>query len=568
MSISVPHDISAVHGSLPRVHYNLWNPTTNSGIDAAAQQIRRPSMAPLAQQGLSLSLSPQQASYGQYRQDREMLVSPSSTSEATNGMPGLQGMLMGSKYLKAAQQLLDEVVNFSKGVKDDSPKASKNQMKANRDADEGAGEEVGLKRASELTTVERQELQMKKAKLAGMLDEVEQRYRQYHQQMQIVVSSFEAMAGFGSARTYTSLALQTISKQFRCLKDAITGQIRATSRRRLQARFVDHHLRQQRALQQLGMMQHNAWRPQRGLPERAVSVLRAWLFEHFLHPYPKDTDKLMLAKQTGLTRSQVSNWFINARVRLWKPMVEEMYMEETKDQEHQHNNGDDRPSKRELNEDSGGPMEGSPSGTQKQADSLLTREDDSTNPKLNPSMIPTSDLAGIIRMKETAPYGDDSSLTLEKFKKARAEEASLHMNGLPHAMHMGMDFKPIATNRDFFTVNRRSVEDGGYSFGAFPMGDLGRFDPEQFAPRFSGNGVSLTLGLPHCESLSLSGTQPSFLSAESIPLGRRLEIGGETGDFCNLRNNAPGTHPSNAFENINMQNRKGFAAPLLPDFVT
>jgi hypothetical protein len=41
----------------------------------------------------------------------------------------------------------------------------------------------------------------------------------------------------------------------------------------------------------------------------------------------------MLAKQTGLTRSQVSNWFINARVRLWKPMVEEMYAEEMKDEE-------------------------------------------------------------------------------------------------------------------------------------------------------------------------------------------------------------------------------------------
>ena len=121
--------------------------------------------------------------------------------------------------------------------------------------------------------------------------------------MQLVVSSFEQAAGIGSAKSYTSLALQTISRQFRCLKDAIMSQIKATNKSlgeedttnggsKLEGggvgsrlRFVDHQLRQQRALQQLGMMQHNAWRPQRGLPERAVSVLRAWLFEHFLHPY-------------------------------------------------------------------------------------------------------------------------------------------------------------------------------------------------------------------------------------------------------------------------------------------
>lgn len=30
---------------------------------------------------------------------------------------------------------------------------------------------------------------------------------------------------------------------------------------------------------------------------------------------------------------QVSNWFINARVRLWKPMVEEMYQQETNEEE-------------------------------------------------------------------------------------------------------------------------------------------------------------------------------------------------------------------------------------------
>jgi hypothetical protein len=127
---------------------------------------------------------------------------------------------------------------------------------------------------------------------------VEQRYRQYHGQMQAVSSSFEAAAGAGSARTYTALALLTISRQFRFLRDAIAAQVRAASRALgeddagvgggrtvgSRLRYIDHQLRQQRALQQLGMMQGGAWRPQRGLPERSVSILRAWLFEHFLHP--------------------------------------------------------------------------------------------------------------------------------------------------------------------------------------------------------------------------------------------------------------------------------------------
>lgn len=121
--------------------------------------------------------------------------------------------------------------------------------------------------------------------------------------MQIVRESFEQAAGMGSAKTYTALALKTISKQFRCLKDAIQGQIRAANKilgddqeggsgssaggkiEGSRLKYIDHQIRQQRALQQLGMIQNpNAWRPQRGLPERSVSVLRAWLFEHFLHP--------------------------------------------------------------------------------------------------------------------------------------------------------------------------------------------------------------------------------------------------------------------------------------------
>lgn len=130
-----------------------------------------------------------------------------------------------------------------------------------------------------------------------LLLQVDRRYKQYYHQMQIVVSSFDVIAGSGAAKPYTALALQTISQHFRCLRDAISGQIRAT-RKSLgeqdssinqgmgiaRLRYIDQQLRQQRAMQQFGMMQQHAWRPQRGLPESSVSVLRAWLFEHFLHP--------------------------------------------------------------------------------------------------------------------------------------------------------------------------------------------------------------------------------------------------------------------------------------------
>ncbi|CAA6667230.1 unnamed protein product [Spirodela intermedia] len=208
--------------------------------------------------------------------------------------PGLSDLpcpITNSKYLKAAQQLLEEVVN-----------SKSDEMHQN--TDDSAPNSV-----SEVSATDKQELHNKMTKLLNMLDEVDRRYKQYYHQMQAVVTSFDRIAGSGAAKPYTALALQTISRHFRSLRDAIDAQIRA---RRIggihRLRYVDQKLKQERAFQQ------HAWRPQRGLPETSVSILRAWLFEHFLHPYPKDSDKLVLARQTGLTRNQ--------------PMVEEMYKEE------------------------------------------------------------------------------------------------------------------------------------------------------------------------------------------------------------------------------------------------
>ncbi|KAL8171551.1 hypothetical protein V2J09_023355 [Rumex salicifolius] len=158
--------------------------------------------------------------------------------------------------------------------------------------------------------------------------------------MQSAVSSFESVAGLANAAPFISFAIKAVSKHFHCLKKAILDYINFTSTGSSNDdyrngknssvlfssdRSHEHGQMPHQQLQFRGSMQHPIWRTQRGFPEKAVAVLRTWLFENFLHPYPTDTDKEMLARRTGLSRSQVSNWFTNARVRLWKPMVEEIH---------------------------------------------------------------------------------------------------------------------------------------------------------------------------------------------------------------------------------------------------
>uniref|UniRef100_A0A7N0VGE7 Homeobox domain-containing protein n=1 Tax=Kalanchoe fedtschenkoi TaxID=63787 RepID=A0A7N0VGE7_KALFE len=266
-------------------------------------------------------------------------------------------LIRHSKYLTPAQELLNEFCSLGSKQSEhhhyhQQKKSSK--QKVNRvnqwDHNDHAGtcSNEDSSRPHNLNSLELLELQKRKAQLLSMLEEVDRRYKHYCDQMKAVVSSFEAAAGNGAATVYSALASKAMSRHFRCLRDGIVDQIRATKKamgekddqvalgttrgETPRLRLLDQTLRQQKAFQQLNMMECHPWRPQRGLPERSVSVLRAWLFEHFLHPYPTDVDKHILARQTGLSRSQVSNWFINARVRLWKPMVEEMYMEEAKEE--------------------------------------------------------------------------------------------------------------------------------------------------------------------------------------------------------------------------------------------
>eukprot|EP00268_Persea_americana_P037258 TRINITY_DN3691_c0_g2_i2.p1 TRINITY_DN3691_c0_g2~~TRINITY_DN3691_c0_g2_i2.p1 ORF type:complete len:760 (-),score=192.40 TRINITY_DN3691_c0_g2_i2:46-2325(-) len=263
-------------------------------------------------------------------------------------------VLRNSKYRKAAQELLEEFCSVGRGhLKTSRHGRHNSSIHPNPNPVGGASSAGGSSSSSKdppsLSPNDRFEHQRRKAKLISMLDEVDRKYNHYCEQMQMVVNSFDTVMGFGAAAPYTALARKAMSRHFRCLKDAIVAQLKhtceilgekdgvgtsgVTKGETPRLRILDQSLRQQRAFNQIGMMEQEAWRPQRGLPERSVNILRAWLFEHFLHPYPSDADKHLLARQTGLSRNQVSNWFINARVRLWKPMVEEMYQQESKEEE-------------------------------------------------------------------------------------------------------------------------------------------------------------------------------------------------------------------------------------------
>ncbi|KXG40302.1 homeobox protein BEL1 homolog [Sorghum bicolor] len=257
--------------------------------------------------------------------------------------------LRGSRFLVPAQQVLQEFCSLpvdSSSAAASSKRASKpSSHQQQEDGGEGSSSSASWAPSLQIQAMDALELQRLKDKLYIMLEEVDRRYRRYCEQMRALAGGFEAVAGERAAAAYTALASRTISRHFRSLRDGVVAQLQA-ARRALgekdvavpgmtrgdtpRLRVLDQCIRQQKALTQAGMVEAHPWRPQRGLPERAVTILRAWLFEHFLHPYPSDVDKHILARQTGLSRSQVSNWFINARVRLWKPMVEEMYVEEMK----------------------------------------------------------------------------------------------------------------------------------------------------------------------------------------------------------------------------------------------
>jgi hypothetical protein len=137
-------------------------------------------------QGLSLSLNTQiLAPSLPYWSIKPDMLTPSSYHDSLRvddiRMKNMQSeasrAIRHSRYLKAAQEVLDEVVNVWKNIKQKAQKEQTEPGKADGKETDGGPkiegpQESGANAVPELSTAEKQELQNKMAKLMAMLDEV------------------------------------------------------------------------------------------------------------------------------------------------------------------------------------------------------------------------------------------------------------------------------------------------------------------------------------------------------------------------------------------------------------
>ncbi len=66
------------------------------------------------------------------------------------------------------------------------------------------------------------------------------------------------------------------------------------------------------------------------LPKPVTNYLMKWFSDHLSHPYPTDEEKAHLMRHTGLTASQISNWFINARRRKVVGLLQQQHLQQSR----------------------------------------------------------------------------------------------------------------------------------------------------------------------------------------------------------------------------------------------
>lgn len=159
-------------------------PTSGAEMGLQTQLLMANAASAVQHQGLSLSLGTQgvPVSLYQYRQAQAGMaaaafLSPNQASvAATRSAQSIY--VQNSRYLKAARELLDEVVNVQDAIKRKGDKSQQGkdsgggEGKDAETSDEKAGEHEGNSSAPELSPSERQDLQNKVSALMALLDQV------------------------------------------------------------------------------------------------------------------------------------------------------------------------------------------------------------------------------------------------------------------------------------------------------------------------------------------------------------------------------------------------------------
>jgi len=120
--------------------------------------------------------------------------------------------------------------------------------------------------------------------------QVDSQYSQCLDEIHTVVSAFHAATEL-DPHIHAHFAVKTVSRLYKDLRERISKHILSMgsnfnsswSEENKELSVETSFIQKQWALQQL-KRKDQLWRPQRGLPERSVSVLRDWMFQNFLHP--------------------------------------------------------------------------------------------------------------------------------------------------------------------------------------------------------------------------------------------------------------------------------------------
>eukprot|EP00249_Psilotum_nudum_P024175 c29112_g2_i4 orf=293-1222(+) len=296
---------------------------------------------------------------------------------------------------------------------------------------------------------------------------------------------------------------------------------------------------------------------------------------------------------------QVSNWFINARVRLWKPMVEEMYLEETKEAGSEAAGAIAQkkiPDETESLSKSASARGSANHEVERQSKTEARKEDRSQEKQSVPdhTLEMLNGRTPSMNMTSCIPDGQvsrENSLRQEGVKKSRhsiQDSASL----VSPNTSIDIDIKSEETrsgdacendyklskedshSRDDYSISHNGLEGLG-GFGSYQ--GTGGLNPRYCqeipaaAARYSvNNSVSLTLGLQRCDGLPLSAAaqqqQQHYAYGQSLQPARGQDMGDETEEGYHYIHGSSSTGQINGgyeSSSISFPSRKRFATQLL-----